>query len=147
MDKSVGDVPQPHTVMVVDDYDEVREVTRAALESHGYRVLEATGGEEAVELARLETPDLILMDLSMPQLDGFTAIHRIHRLAGLHDVPIIAFSGHTAPEIRADALAAGCRDFITKPISLKRLITTVERHLRPDGDASAAPEPHAKTGT
>jgi CheY-like chemotaxis protein len=119
------------TVMVVDDYDEVRLLTKRALESFGYRVLEASSGPEAVRLAQAESPDLILMDLSMPNMDGFATMHQIRRLHGLRNVPVIAFSAHTAKEIREDALAAGCREFVTKPVHFDRLKAIVERHLRP----------------
>lgn len=124
-----GGVREPKTVMVVDDYDDVRVVTRQALESFGYRVLEASSGAEAVELAQAESPDLILMDLSMPNMDGFATLHRLRKLLGLRDVPVIAFSAHTAREVRADALAAGCRDFITKPVHTEELKAAIERHL------------------
>jgi CheY-like chemotaxis protein len=117
------------TVLVVDDYDEVRLVTRRALESFGYRVLEADSGAEAVKVAQADAPDLILMDLSMPAMDGFATIHQLRRLLGLRDVPVIAVSAHTAKEIREDALAAGCRDFITKPVHIEKLKSAVERHL------------------
>lgn len=129
MDTSEGNGGRPKTVLVVDDYDEVREMTKHALELSGYTVVEAPGGEEALELARRVLPDLILMDLSMPGLDGFTTIHRLRRLVGLRDVPIIVFSAHTAQEIRADVLAAGCRDFIPKPVNLKKLLSVVRRHI------------------
>ena len=117
------------TVLVVDDYDEVRLVTRRALESFGYRVLEADSGAEAVKVAQADAPDLILMDLSMPAMDGFATIHQLRRLLGLRDVPVIAVSAHTAKEIREDALAAGCLDFITKPVRIEKLKSAVERHL------------------
>lgn len=117
------------TVLVVDDYDDVRVVTRKALESLGYRVLEAASGPEAVQMAQADSPDLILMDLSMPAMDGFATIHQLRRLLGLRDVPVIAVSAHTAREIREDALAAGCRDFITKPFHLQKLKAAVERLL------------------
>jgi CheY-like chemotaxis protein len=117
------------TVLVVDDYDEIRLVTRRALESFGYRVLEASSGTEAVRVAQADSPDLILMDLSMPAMDGFATIHRLRKLLGLRDVPVIALSAHSAREIREDALAAGCRDFITKPVCMEKLKSTVERHL------------------
>jgi CheY-like chemotaxis protein len=118
------------TIMVVDDYEEMRQTTHFALELFGYRVVEASNGAEAVEVAQAELPDLILMDLSMPDLDGFGAIHRIRRLLGLRDVPVIAFSAHTAKEVREDAFAAGCCDFITKPFELDLLEAVVARWLR-----------------
>lgn len=117
------------TILVVDDYDEVRLVTRRALESFGYRVVEAANGAEAVRVAQSETPDLILLDLSMPAMDGFATIHQLRKLLGLRDVPVIALSGHAAPEIREDALAAGCREFMTKPVHMNKLRLAVERHL------------------
>jgi CheY-like chemotaxis protein len=126
-----GGVREQKTVMVVDDYDDVRAVTKRALESFGYRVLEAASGAEAVRLAQAESPDLILMDLSMPNMDGFATMHQLRRLLGLRDVPVIAVSAHTAREVREDALAAGCRDFITKPVHIERLRSAVERHLTP----------------
>lgn len=117
--------------MVVDDYEDMRRVTHLALEQLGYRVVEAASGAEAVELAQAELPDLIIMDLSMPNLDGFGAIHRIRRLLGLHDVNVIAFSAHTAQEVRDDAFAAGCCEFLSKPFDLEVLKATVERCLNP----------------
>lgn len=117
------------TVLVVDDYDDVRVVTRKALESLGYRVLEAASGTEAVRVAQSDSPDLILMDLSMPAMDGFATIHQLRRLLGLRDVPVIAVSAHTAREVREDALAAGCCDFITKPFHIQKLKAAVERLL------------------
>lgn len=117
------------TVLVVDDYDEMRSLTRHALELFGYRVLEAASGMEAVKVAEADSPDLILLDLSMPAMDGFATLYRLRRLLGLRDVPVIALSAHTAREVREDALAAGCRDFITKPVNIERLKSTVERYL------------------
>ena len=117
------------TVLVVDDYDELRSVTRQALELFGYRVLEAADGMEAVTVAQADSPDLILLDLSMPAMDGFATIYQLRRLLGLRDVPVIAVSAHTAREIREDALAAGCRDFITKPVPIEKLKSAVERQL------------------
>ena len=128
------------TIMIVDDYEDMRRVTHLALETLGYRVVEAANGEEAVELAQAELPDLIIMDLSMPHLDGFAAIHRIRRLLGLRDVSVIAFSAHTAQEVRDDALAAGCREFLPKPVNLEILRAAVERCLRrgaPEGLAQS----------
>jgi CheY-like chemotaxis protein len=124
-----GGVRARKLVLVVDDYDEVRAVTKQALESFGYAVVEAASGVEAVRLAQTVTPNLILMDLSMPNMDGFATIHQLRRLLGLRHVPVIAVSAHTAREIREDALAAGCREFITKPVHLERLKSVVERHL------------------
>ena len=126
-----GGEREQKTVMVVDDYDEVRLLTKRALESFGYRVLEAASGTEAVRLAQAESPDLILMDLSMPNMDGFATMHQLRRLLGLRDVPVIALSAHAAREVREDALAAGCREFLAKPVLFERLKSVIERHLPP----------------
>ena len=120
------------TVLVVDDYDDVRTITKKALESFGYSVIEAASGAEAVRVAQAQSPDLILMDLSMPNMDGFATIHQLRRLLGLRDIPVIALSAHTAREIREDALAAGCSDFITKPVRLETLKSALE-HFLPEG--------------
>ena len=126
------------TILVVDDYEDLRQMTHLALEKFGYKVVEAANGEDAVELAQAQLPDLILMDLSMPHLDGFGAIHRIRRQLGLRDVPVIAFSAHTAREVRDDALAAGCCEFLTKPVNLEVLRAAVERCFHHDAAESCA---------
>lgn len=125
------------TVLVADDYDEVRVVTRRALESFGYRVVEASNGLETVKVAQAETPDLILLDLSMPAMDGFATIHQLRKLLGLRDVPVIAFSAHSAHEVRADALAAGCSEFLTKPVHIEVLKSAIERYLPPSPGATS----------
>jgi CheY-like chemotaxis protein len=117
------------TVLVVDDYDEIRALTKKALESGGYMVVEAANGQEAIEVARRTLPDAILMDLSMPTLDGFTAILRIRKQAGLQDVPIVACSAHSAAQSRADALNAGCRAYLTKPVEIDLLLETLDSIL------------------
>jgi two-component system, cell cycle response regulator DivK len=117
------------TVLIVDDYESLRELLRGMLTSFGCRVVSAADGAEAVETARRERPQLILMDLVMPSLDGFAAIQRIRRQAGLQNVPIVAMSGHTSPDVRADALAAGCLDFLVKPVAFERLKEVLHRVL------------------
>ncbi|HVF50834.1 MAG TPA: response regulator [Pyrinomonadaceae bacterium] len=123
------------TVLVVDDYEDLRSLTKRAVESFGYAVVEASNGQEAIEVARRELPDVILMDLSMPMLDGFAAILRIRRQAGLQDVPIVACSAHAAPQLRADALSAGCCAYLTKPVDINLLQATLAEILR-----AAAPD-------
>src|SRR5215207_6586119 len=94
----------PPTVMVVEDFEDNRFMMRRLLEMSGYRVLEAINGEEAVELATRERPQLILMDLSLPQLDGLAATRRIRQDAEMRDVPIVAVSAHDTADFHADAL-------------------------------------------
>jgi CheY-like chemotaxis protein len=119
----------PPTVMVVEDFEDNRFMMRRLLEMSGYRVLEAINGEEAVELAHRERPQLILMDLSLPQLDGLAATRRIRQHAELRDVPIVAVSAHDTADFHADALAAGCNDYVTKPIDFDQLEELLTRLL------------------
>jgi CheY-like chemotaxis protein len=122
------DATRPN-IMIVEDFDEVRMMMRTFLERNGYRVVEVVNGQDAIDVARRERPDLILMDLSLPVLDGFGAIHYIRKQAGLGDVPIVIVSSHTEPEIRADALAAGCSDYLLKPFDSHQLKDTIDRIL------------------
>ena len=117
------------TVMVVEDFEDNRFMMRRLLEMSGYRVLEAINGEEAVRIAELELPDLILMDLSLPLLDGLAATRRIRQRDGLRHVPIIAVSAHDTADFHAEALAAGCNDYVTKPIDFDQLEALLHRLL------------------
>ncbi len=117
------------TVMVVEDFEDNRFMMRRLLELSGYHVLEAVNGEEAVKKAQLERPDLILMDLSLPLLDGLAATRRIREVEALRDVPIVAVSAHDTSDFHADALAAGCNDYVTKPIDFDQLESLLKRLL------------------
>jgi len=121
-----GDHP---TVMVVEDFEDNRFMMRRLLEMSGYRVLEAVNGEEAVASAERERPDLILMDLSLPLLDGLSATRQIRALEGLGQIPIIAISAHDTTDFHADALAAGCNEYVTKPIDFDQLDGLLQRLL------------------
>ncbi|MDT4953086.1 MAG: two-component system, cell cycle response regulator DivK [Acidobacteriota bacterium] len=117
------------TIMVVEDFEDNRFMMRRLLEMSGYRVLEAVNGEEAVELAWRERPGLILMDLSLPQLDGLAATRRIRQYPEMRHVPIVAVSAHDTADFHADALAAGCNDYVTKPIDFDQLEALLSRLL------------------
>jgi two-component system, cell cycle response regulator DivK len=127
MDRDNGGAPP--TVMVVEDFEDNRFMMRRLLEMSGYRVLEAVNGEEAIELAYKERPQLILMDLSLPQLDGLAATRRIRQYPDMKDVPIVAVSAHDTADFHADALAAGCNDYVTKPIDFDQLEALLSRLL------------------
>jgi CheY-like chemotaxis protein len=103
------------TILVVDDFDDTRLLLRTWLERKGFRVVEAEDGIEAVELAQSETPDLIIMDMEMPQLDGLNATRRIRQVKGLGSVPIVAVSAYGADQFREQALAAGCDEYVSTP--------------------------------
>lgn len=130
-----------HTVLVVDDYADTRRVVRWMLERQGYKVVEAENGAQAVEIASRERPALILMDLSMPQSDGFEAASSIHEKQGLENVPVIAMTAHDRLQFRDRAEEAGFDYYITKPIDFQRLAVLVEKLLArgaASGERSAA---------
>ena len=112
-------------VMVVEDFEDVRLMMMTFLESGGYRVIEASDGREAIERAVAHRPDLILMDLNMPVLDGFTAALRIREHAETRDVPIVAITAYDTAEFRAAARAVGCTDYVAKPLDFDRLMKLV----------------------
>jgi two-component system cell cycle response regulator DivK len=119
----------PPTILVVEDFEDNRFMMRRLLEMSGYSVIEAVNGEEAVNLACSELPELILMDLSLPQLDGLAATRRIRQYPELRNVPIVAVSAHDTADFHADALAAGCNDYVTKPIDFDQLEALLSRLL------------------
>lgn len=117
------------TVMVVDDADDIREFMCLQLRRRGYEVVEATNGEQAVKLAIGSHPGLILMDLSMPVMDGYEATRRIKALPGLGGVPIVAVSAFCDPCNENKALEAGCIECVSKPIDFPEFDRVVSRHL------------------
>ena len=131
--------PDAPTVMVAEDTDAVRIVLRMQLIILGYRVLEARNGAEAVELGRREHPDLILMDIGMPVVDGLEAARLLHASPETRDIPVVALSAYTAQEGRERAVSAGCRDFASKPIEMKELGELIARHLRRGGRSYPRP--------
>lgn len=108
-------------VLVVEDHEDTRFILRWVLEKSGCRVVEAMDGFEAVEMARREQPDLILMDGSLPLLSGLAATRLIRQDTLLQEVLIVALSGWATPSFHAAALAAGCDQCLEKPIDFKRL--------------------------
>lgn len=108
-------------VLVVEDVDDTRELMRLALEEHGYRVLEAADGEQAIEVALAEHPDVILMDLSLPVLDGLEATERLRQHKEFSTTPIVAVTAHQETDLRAGAQASGFTAYVTKPIDFNWL--------------------------
>jgi CheY-like chemotaxis protein len=117
------------TVMVVDDSDDIRQFISMALRIKGYKVVEATNGEEAVTLAPQAHPGLILMDLSMPVMDGYEATRRIKALPGCGGVAVVAVSAFCDSGNKHKALQAGCVECVNKPVDLVTLDALVSRHL------------------
>ncbi len=132
------------TVLVVDDNEELRALLREWMSRRGCRVVEAADGPTAVRLAMSERPDLVLMDLHMPEMDGFAAAYRIRLLAKLGaDVPILAISadnalGNEARQPTSEAHRVGFTDFIPKPFSPGQLEDILDHYLPPgNGDTQA----------
>ena len=112
---------EPLTVLLVEDTEDNRFMMRRLLEMSGYRVIEAMNGEEAVKLARSESPRLILMDLSLPVIDGLAATRLIRKLPEFEAIPIIAVSAHDTSDFQSEAIDAGCNSYVTKPIDFNEL--------------------------
>ena len=123
----MADRHQLPTILLVEDTEDNRQMMRKLLEMSGYRVVEATNGEEAVKVTKEKRPRLILMDLSLPIIDGLAATRLIRTLPNGRHLPIIAVSAHDTADFHAEALAAGCDAYITKPIDYPELEELVEQ--------------------
>jgi CheY-like chemotaxis protein len=123
---------QPFTVLLVEDTEDNRFMMRRLLEMTGYRVVEAMNGEEAVRLAQKESPQLILMDLSLPVIDGLAATRLIRKLPELETTPIIAVSAHDTSDFQSEAILAGCNSYVTKPIDFNELEQLISKLLQKD---------------
>jgi len=119
----------PLTVLVVEDYEDTRHLMRVELEQRGFRILEATDGEEAVASALRERPQIILMDIGLPVLDGIDATRQLRGRPEMSDAVIVAVTAHHESEYRAKALAAGCNAYVTKPIDFDWLCDLLGRLL------------------
>ena len=119
------------TILLVEDYEETRMMLRSWLERRGYRLVEAGNGQEAVDLAPLAHPDLILMDLRLPELNGIAATRRLRENVGLRNVPVVVVSALDPVLFRKAALSVGCAEYLCKPIDLKKLEEVLSR-LLPD---------------
>ena len=108
-------------VLIVEDHDDTREMLQLLLQVFGCRVIPAHDGEEALSLAEKSIPDLILMDMRMPQLDGLSVTRLIRSHPTLNEVPIIAVTGMVTPQFKSQVLSAGCNDCLYKPIDFDRL--------------------------
>lgn len=119
----------PHTILVVEDFEDSRLLMKVWLERRGFRVVEAIDGEQAVEVALRELPDLIIMDVEMPGVDGLTATRRMRGQESLRDVPIITVSAYTADEYRGAALEAGSDEYISTPFEPEVLGKLIDNFL------------------
>ena len=119
----------PLTVLVVEDFEDTRYLMRMELEKRGYRVVEAVNGEEGVARALQDRPNIVLMDIGLPVLDGIEATRRLRAREEMRDTLIVALTAHHETEYRANALSAGCDAYLTKPIDFDWLIDLLGRLL------------------
>ena len=126
-------------VLVIEDYSDSRALMAALLRANGYNVVEASNGKEGIAQASLVNPDLILMDLAMPELDGVEATRLIRQRHELGQTPIFAITGYATNEVKDDAMAAGCTEVFVKPIDLELLMGKIrDRLVRPMSNAKVA---------
>ena len=116
-------------ILLVEDNEMNRDMLKRRLERRGYRVFVAVDGRQGLEMAHSESPDLILMDMSLPELDGWEAARRLKTDPRLRGIPLIALTAHAMAGDREKAMEAGCNDYDTKPVDLPRLLIKIEALL------------------
>jgi two-component system, cell cycle response regulator DivK len=116
-------------ILIVEDQEDNRAILRDLLSRAGYALIEAADGEEGVKLAQTEQPDLILMDIQLPVIDGYEATRRIKGVPELKSIPIIAVTSYALSGDEARARAAGCDGYVTKPFSPRDLLAKVRTYL------------------
>jgi two-component system cell cycle response regulator DivK len=125
-------------ILIVEDQEDNRAILRDLLGAAGFELIEATTGEEGVALTARERPDLILMDIQLPVMDGYEATRRIKSDAALRPIPIIAVTSYALSGDEAKARAAGCDAYVSKPFSPRQLLAKVRELLLSGGDPCAS---------
>lgn len=123
-------------VLLVEDHEEIWDFLSRRLKRRGYEVILATDGQQAVDKARSERPDVVLLDMNLPILDGWTAAGIIRSSPESTGIPIIALTAHAMSGDKEKAIAAGCNDYHPKPVDFARLLTQIEA-LAPSGAPAA----------
>jgi len=116
-------------ILIVEDQEDNRTILRDVLSTVGYELIEALNGKDGVRLAQSERPDLILMDIQLPEMDGYEATQQIRSIAELKTIPIIAVTSYALSGDEAKARAAGCDGYIAKPFSPRELLAKVRKYL------------------
>jgi CheY-like chemotaxis protein len=116
-------------VLVIDDERAIRLLCRVNLAASGMEVLEAADGREGIELARRERPDLVLLDVMMPEVDGWEMLRRVQERHGAGSIPVVMFSGHVEGDAAREATERGARAFVGKPFDLRTLIEQTKQIL------------------
>jgi len=117
-------------ILLVEDNQDSREGLARRLQRRGYDVLQAADGEQGLALARVAGPDLVLMDMNLPIIDGWEATRQLKDADATRDLPIIALTAHALSSDRTKTLEAGCTDYHTKPVDLPRLLAQIETALK-----------------
>lgn len=117
-------------ILVVEDQDDNRRILRDLLASAGYEMVEAVTGKEGVSMAQMHRPDLIIMDIQMPEMDGYEATRQIKANSALREIPIIAVTSYALSGDDEKAYEAGCVGYITKPFSPRQLLAKIKEFLR-----------------
>ena len=129
--------PKPGYLLVVDDVPDILNLLKATLTFKGYQVVTAPNGEEALEMIRKEKPALIIADILMPKMDGFSLVHYLRLSPDLRDIPVVFLSAtYVAPEDREFAIAIGVTRFLEKPVDLAAFLPVVSELLSNDSSAS-----------
>lgn len=129
MDNKVVEKITAPKILIVEDNQDNRELIVKALRINGYKLIEAIDGEEAIEKAKSERPDLILMDLFIPKIDGYEVTRRLKGNDEFKNIPVIACTAHAMKGDMEDALAAGCDGYIPKPIDVRQLSKQINSFL------------------
>ena len=124
------------TILLVEDFDDTRLMMKLWLVRNGYRVLEAETGEEAISVSQRELPDLIIMDVMMPGMNGLDATQRIREYQPLRRTPIVAISAYGADEYRSLAIEAGCNEYVSTPFEPSALNELIKSLLTPRASAN-----------
>ena len=127
----------PPTVLIVEDNPDSRDALRALLEAYGFRVIAAENGEQGVHQAVLSHPDIILMDIMMPVMDGLEATRRLRQTSGFESIPIVALTAMAGS--KELAMGAGCSGYLTKPIDIPKFLQTIRALLGGNGGAFSEP--------
>jgi CheY-like chemotaxis protein len=132
-------MPKVPKVLIVEDNELSRDMLSRRLRRKGYEVIVAVDGSEGISLVIGQKPDIVLMDLSLPDMDGWEATRRLKQNPDTHQIPIIALTAHAMSGDREKALDAGCDEYDTKPIDLRRLLSKINRFV--DDPEGGSPDP------
>jgi len=116
-------------ILIIEDNEQNMYLVNFILEKHGYRVIQAWRGDTGIQMAREEQPDLILLDIQLPSMDGYTVARELRKLDTMKDIPIVAVTSYAMPGDRDQAIKAGCSGYIEKPINPETFMNDVQQFL------------------